>query len=52
LPSGYPFPSTPTANDKGKRVEGDLLVPEKIPAGYYPLLVGFERITNRERGIG
>jgi hypothetical protein len=27
-------------------------VPEKILAGYYPLLVGFERRKNREREIG
>jgi hypothetical protein len=26
--------------------------PEKIFADYYPLLVGFERRKNRERGIG
>jgi hypothetical protein len=39
--SGSSFPSIPTANDKRKRVLGDLLNPEKILAGLFPPLGQF-----------
>jgi hypothetical protein len=42
--SGSSFPSIPTANDKRKRVLGDLLNPEKILAGPFPPLGRFCKI--------
>jgi hypothetical protein len=39
----------PTANDKGKRVEGDLLGPEKILAGHFPPLGRLVRKEGREK---
>jgi hypothetical protein len=49
-PRPTPLTSTPTANDKGKRVEGDLLGPERILAGHFPPLGWFlKRRKNRER---
>jgi hypothetical protein len=53
LASGYPpSPRCQPQTTRGKRVEGDLLGPEKILADYYPLLVSFEKKNRVERGIG
>jgi hypothetical protein len=44
----------PTAKDKGKRVGGDLLGPEKILAGHFPPPGGrfLKEEKNRAREIG